>query len=191
MSKSQVDGGALLVAVAAAALSLMLLSSGQLDWLSSICGLALFLIVLVMTGTLSLGFREHGFCGNRVDLPDYRCNHNSARFCGIRGATGADRRPHRQRVDARNLALRNCSLFLVDRARMAGRVPQAAIETSPFPKVFVPVPAPVMPAAPPPVAPPAQEPVRPVVREAPVVRETPVAPPPDKRRPDAQHFAGR
>jgi hypothetical protein len=164
MSKSQLDGTGLLVAVAAAALSMMLFSSGQFDWLGSICGLALLFIVLgydregYRSVLESIGFAATiGLCLTVASTIILRVLAGTlAQPAPIAGRIGGEWMPA-------IWFFVTIVFCMIDRARMSGRVPQAAIQTSPFPpKMFAPAPPPVAPEAP-----------RPIVREAP-----PAAPPP-------------
>jgi hypothetical protein len=168
MSKSQVDGTGLLLAVAAAALSLMLFSSGQLDWLGSICGFALVLIVLgydregYRSVFESLGFAATvGLCLTVASTILLRVLAGTvAQPAPIAGRIGSEWMPA--------IWLFVTIVFcMIDRARMSGRVPQAAIQTSAFPpRVFTPAPAAPAPEVP-----------RPLVGEAPTVAPAPPATP--------------
>ncbi len=173
MSKSQVDGTGLLAAVAAAALSLMLFSSGQLDWLGSICGLSLVLIVLgydregYRSVFESIGFAATvGLCLTVASTIILRVLAGTlAQPAPIAGRIGSEWMPA--------IWLFVTVVFcMIDRARMSARVPQGAVQTSVFPpKVFAPPPAP--------------EASRPVMREAPIPTPPPavVPAPPTGPRP--------
>ncbi len=178
MFKSQVDGTGLLVAVAAAALSLMLFSAGPFDWLGSICGLALLLIVLgydregYRSVFESMGFAATvGLCLTIASTIILRVLAGTlAQPAPIAGRIGSEWMPA--------IWLFVTVVFcLIDRARMGARLPQVAIPSTPFaPRVIAPAPAPPAPSPAPPVsapAPPAPELPRPLAREAP-----PAPPPP-------------
>ncbi len=188
MSKSQLDGTGLLVAVAAAALALNLFS-GPFDWLGSICGLVLVFLVL--------GYDREG----------YRTVFESIAFAGTVALCLTVAATIVLRVLAGSLAqpapvagriggewLPAIWLFvtvvfcLVDRARMSGRVPQSLIPPSVAPSPsFAPIVLTPQPASPPAPAPLPVEPPRPIVRETvvpapPPPPPAPVTPPPPPSR---------
>ncbi len=166
MSKSQLDGTGLLVAVLAAALALTLLS-GPFVWLGSICGLVLVFVLL--------GFDREG----------YRTLFESLAFSAVfalcvtvaaavllsfAAVSQGQATPFNGRLSTHWLPLFWVAITIlfwpIDRARMTGRVPQTIMPAgSPFSLSAL--------STPPPPAPPLHTPVA-----------EPVPPPPVMPRPE-------
>jgi hypothetical protein len=133
MSRSQIDGVGLLIAVAAAVLILRLCSQGPFDWIGSIGGLALVLILLgfdrdtYRTPVESLGFSAvFGFAAMVATTAVLR----------MLGGTGDQPAPLDGRITGQWMpmiwGLVTIIFWPIDRARMSGRVASVPASSASF-----------------------------------------------------------
>jgi hypothetical protein len=187
MSKSQLDSTGLLVGAAGSVLALLLQSSNGFEWLSSIAGLILLLGLLsydregYRTAMESLAFAGTVALSLTVALAAVMrvLDGSMAQPAPIAGRIGGEWMP------AIWLFV-TVVFWLVDRARMGARIPQAATPSTLQPTIFVPPshpPAPpsqpaytaappqptYVPPPPPPVSTPAPSPAAPVFAPPPPV----------------------